>query len=460
MSSVTARGSDDVSGQDVVLCFNPGSVGYNPAWYALAHTGIAWDPGGTAGGNDNNTGAPGSPVLTMGEIIRRFGSNTPQLGYAKNCIINQGTLAAPSPQPLLQDEVFFEPYVSGGGKAILNVALASAGADFALGALSGGYGFAGAAPSAGGVEMTIAAVPGYVVANTLLENTVTGDYAIVDAVNGGNATVSQPQTKASLLQTNSNAAPVVGNAWVAGQNIKAWTRQSVNLGRWSAIGGDRTAAGVTGGAFVQLASIAAANVGSSYAHANRGTDQAMLQCCHLVGSLQMSGTAGRSNAVSIRGCSVTGTLNFMPGPGDSIYGGFVRGNTTCFDAVILVTNNAVLHGVVAISGLPANLGNMFMDGSLLVFGIAQAEGFVWGSFACTVEPGCAYQNAGGGTFTNTALLTNGALLLGTSATGSAYVGAGVMTDGIALTPAAIDAGGAGGAGLFNPKTGARFCNAA
>lgn len=31
-------------------------------------------------------------------------------------------------------------------------------------------------------------------------------------------------------------------------------------------------------------------------------------------------------------------------------------------------------------------------------------------------------------------------------------------DAVALTPANIDAGGAGGAGLFNPKTGARFCN--
>jgi len=86
MGALKVAGSNDTSGTDVVLCFRPGTSGYNPAWYTLANTGIAWDP---VAGNDNASGAPGNAVQTWDEITRRFGNDSPTLDPGKNAIINK-----------------------------------------------------------------------------------------------------------------------------------------------------------------------------------------------------------------------------------------------------------------------------------------------------------------------------------------------------------------------------------
>src|SRR5208282_1908969 len=59
VGALKVAGSNDTSGTDVVLCFRPGTSGYNPAWYTLANTGIAWDP---VAGNDNASGARRDPA--------------------------------------------------------------------------------------------------------------------------------------------------------------------------------------------------------------------------------------------------------------------------------------------------------------------------------------------------------------------------------------------------------------
>ena len=65
------------------------------------------------------------------------------------------------------------------------------------------------------------AVPGYVVAGVLLENVTRSSYAFVDSVTGGVASLSQPQTAASILQTAIVPAPVVDNDWAPGDTIAA-----------------------------------------------------------------------------------------------------------------------------------------------------------------------------------------------------------------------------------------------
>jgi hypothetical protein len=440
----------------------PGTVAYNPQWYTLADTGIAWDPAAAAGGSDSNTGAAGSPLLTFAEVVRRFGSKDAILGYGKNCIINQGTLAAPSAQPVNQDEVYFEPVCSGTGQAILNVALGSAGADFAAGALSGGYGFAAATPTAGGVQMTMAAPPGYVVANVLLENTARTSYAFVDAITGGNAVLTQPQTKASLLNTATNAGPVLDNDWVAGDNIKAWLCQRTNLGRWSAKGSDRNGATKETGSWVFGARIAdiSGNATSGFIHLNQA-DRAVLSFCQIDSRCQVNALGGPVNSVHLWGCMAIGLVTIVGGNAPFIAGGANRGGTTVLANNTTFANTVSLHGATqvyaAFCGL--NATGVFNDGSVtLLGGSFNVLGKHWGSYACTVDAGSTYLNGTGSTFVLQALLTNGALKLGTATTGSSYTGNGVMVDGVNLTPANIDAGGAGGVGLFNPKTGARFCN--
>src|SRR5271155_1444494 len=64
----------------------PGTAAYNPSWYAL--TNIYWDPAGTSGGNDTNSGEEGAPVLTWAEIIRRYGSFTPIMPYGQTTIVH------------------------------------------------------------------------------------------------------------------------------------------------------------------------------------------------------------------------------------------------------------------------------------------------------------------------------------------------------------------------------------
>src|ERR1700685_576267 len=91
----------------------PGTPSWNPGWYAM--TDIYWDPSGANGGNDGNSGAVGSPVLTFAEITRRYGSTRPRLNQGQST-----TIHLLSSQTSDVDTVFFEPYVSGGGQITMD----------------------------------------------------------------------------------------------------------------------------------------------------------------------------------------------------------------------------------------------------------------------------------------------------------------------------------------------------
>lgn len=426
----------------------PGTSGYNPAWFAA--TDIYWDPQAGSDAADGLT--VGTPVATFAEIVRRYGNNRPTMPYGQTTTCHQ--LSA---QNAGVDEVYFEPVMSGGGMFVLLVTLASAGADFAAGALGGGFGRAGAVPSAGGTAMTMAAVPGYVVKFTLLQNSTRGGYAFVDSVSAGTATLVQPHTVASLAP-GGFPNPTVQNNWVAGDNIKAWTCQLTNLGRWAPRGGDLSAGFQPSGGFVQFARIASPDGANSsiYAHHLQSAVNT-LSCCQIDGNLYLTGEAGI--VCLAMNCVVAGTSSLLASPQGRLAGGSVTGLAATGTTTTTPENNAILHGSSAFSGRSV-LGQLFSDGTLLVSTLVQATTFAWGSFACTVLPGGTYENVTGSTFVLKALLTNGTLKLGTATTGSKYQGAGVFVDAVALTPANIDTGGTGGVGLQDPVTGARFCNAA
>ena len=127
---VTFTGANAASVANVALVYGeaPGTPAYNPAWYALANTGIYWDP---QAGSDQNSGAAGSPLLTWGEAVRRFGGDSPTLGYGKNCIVNQLTT-----QPAGQDPPAFAPPLSGGGRCVLLGTLAVVQAAFVAGVVT------------------------------------------------------------------------------------------------------------------------------------------------------------------------------------------------------------------------------------------------------------------------------------------------------------------------------------
>jgi hypothetical protein len=429
----------------------PGAPSYNPTWYAA--TAVYFDPGGLFGGSDENLGtSPLSPLATWQEVVRRYGSDCPQFNYGQSCSYFQM-----SGQPLSQDEVFFTPKLSGGGQALLIVYLVSAGADFVAGALGGGYGYAGAVPSAGGTMMTMATVPSYVTAKTLLENVTRGSYAVVDSVAGGTAKLAQPHTKSSLTQTALTVGPTADNDWAPGDVIRAWTCQNCNLGRWAPQGGDEVNFQACWGGvyFARIPDTNGAQLSTFSAIGDCNTT--VFSCCVVDCALQGATREGRNNvhALSFQNCFVAGTISLY-GANIFFFGGVSNQGLEDNGNACAVLNNAALHGASTFAGVRTSLSSgVFSDGTLDIYSPSvYATSFVWGSYALAVFPGAAYINSTGSTFALKAALTSGAITWsGTLATGTSYA-AGVWTDGVNLTPANLDAHG----GLQNPPTGARICN--
>ena len=436
----------------------PGTPAYDPVWYAL--TSIYWDPANsTSLASDSNDGASATtPVLTWGEIVQRYGSTSPEFNYGQSITINVMSAQVPGTDP-----IFFEPRLSGGGQAILNCfsGLASAGASFLCGALSGGFGYAGATPSAGGSPMTIAGVPSYVVAKVLLYNSARSSYAFVDSVAGGNATMQQPQTSASITTTTAIPAPAVDNDWVADDTIEAFTCPLLNLKRWSPVGSDLTSGAQPCSGWVLFARIydPSGSAASAFNFFNQAAIN-VLSCCQVDTRLDLSILGGRSSSSFVIGCTVAGQVVGVIYGAGLFGGGMAAGAQMSGAGGMLFSNNVLLHGSVTVTTLlEISTGGAYASGSIGVFPGASVDciGTFWGAYSVTVEPGGIYWNNTGSTFAAKALLTSGTLALGTQNTGTSYTpGTGLWVSGISLTSANIDAN----SGLQDPLTGARFCNTA
>ena len=424
----------------------PGTPGYNPQWYAK--TDVYWDP---VAGVDTNTGDVGSPLLTFAEIVRRYGSTAPVLVYGQNLTIHQLTS-----QPAGQDPVFFEPHISGGGHAAL------IGTPVLVADIPVGGAVTAKVRGAPGVRLQVAAMPAGTVAGQLVLNVTRASYAFIDSMAVLVATMQQPCTTASLT-TIGLPAGVIDDTWATGDHLQTYTLPSVNLKRWTPVCADVAPGGASVG-WVQMVAIADVS--------GAGTAAYIFQCKSAANVLSLVSTAERIHFGSEGGrgqqsvalscnCTAGGGVAFMTNASQWFAGGAVGGLLVLANiSGSCVDGDATLHNGQTILG-SCKFGNVFMDGTISVSGgTFEAGGFVWGSYAPTVNPGCKWWNVTGSTFVLKALLTSGAIHLGTAATGSSYSGGGVFVDGVALTPAAIDAGGVGGPGLCNPVTGAAYCNAA
>jgi hypothetical protein len=393
------------------------------------------------------------PIVTFGELIyHRLGTPSPQIPYGQSVTFN-----LLSPQTAGVDAIFFEPFLSGGGQAIFTgfAALTSPGATFASGNLSGGFGYSGATPTAGGTPMVIAGVPSYVVAKTLLYNSARTSYAFVDSVLSTNATMQQPQTSASTTTTTAIPSPAVDNDWVAGDTITPYTLPLVNMKRWSPVGSDLTSGGQPTSGWVLFTRIYDPSGATTSAY-NFFTQSAInvLSIDQIDTRLDFSILGGRSSSSYAIGCTVQGQLLGVI-YGFGIYGGgYATGAQLSGAGGETITNNALIHGSVVVSSL-ALVGNVFADGTWSVFpgGTVDATAIFFGSYNVTVDPGATYWNNTGSTFALKALLTTGTLKLGTATTGSSYnPGTGIWTSAVSITPANIDTN----SGLQDPISGARF----
>lgn len=457
VGAVTFTGTNALSISPLVLSANgtPCTPSYNPAWYSLGT--VYWDPAGTSGGSNSNSCASASaPCLTFAEIVRRYGCNSPQLPYGQGVSINQlsAQTSAADAGAVATDPVFFEPKISGGGAAVLNVLPAAADAGvFEAGTLGGGWGSSGASPSAGGTPMTMASVPAQVAQGTLLYNSTRSSYAFVDAVtDAGLATLTQPATAASLTTTTALASIAVDNDWAAGDTIEPLTLANVNLKTWTPEGADINPSSQPSASWVIGASIPdpSGSGAAVYPISGRAANN-VHSLCTFASRVHASSQIGRGQGVylfqtfhSALFASYSGQLYLQSGT--------FRAGITNEASTTVIGANVILHGTTDNLG-QLQFGPAFSDGSVLLYGPAFLfTGPAFGSFSVTVYPGSELWNDTGSTWA-TKFLTTGALRLGTATTGTSY-DAGVWTSGTTITAANLDTYG----GLQDPTSGARFTN--
>ena len=430
----------------------PGTPAYNPAWYAL--TQIWWDPGNSSGlASNTNSGATAlSPLLTWQEIQRRYGLWSPQFNNGQSVQIVQM-----SAQPLpTTDPIFFEPKVTDGGQAILDVVPTALAA---LATITVNTAKARGAPGTL-LTLTLASCPVGVAAGMLAVNSTRSSQAIVDSV-GATVVMQQPQTTASLLNTAILPAPVSDDSWTTGDSVQFYVLSRCNLKRWRPMGGDETSALQPCGGSVFEASITdtSGNDNSQYLHGNASACNVLVNCvvnCRTA----FSSEAGRGQGLYSVGCSHVGLVQ-MWSPAAQVYGGaFANGANIDGGGPNTWTNDSIVHGTINANQGVIQPGNFYSDGSFVVAGCVQvgsSAGFAWGSYSVNVSPGGIWSNGSGSTFVLKGLLTSGTLKLNGVATGSIYTaGTGLWVGGNAITPAALDAA-AGHAMSADDNSGARFC---
>ena len=447
--SLFSVGPKSTPGLAVNLGAAPGTPPYNPVWFGL--TDIYWDPGNSSTlASDSNDGqSTTTPILTWAELVRRYGSSSPTMNYAQTT-----TVHLMSVQPAGQDPAFLHPHMSGGADYLMdgNLGMTNPGAAFTIGVgdLSGGFGFAGATPTAGGTQMVLAGVPAYVTQGCLLENTTRGSYAFVDSVSAGNASLTQPQTKTSLTTfAGGFPLPVVDNDWASGDSVTVWTLPSVNVKSWASFGSGDANSGTPSG-MVLLRLTIGGGVGM-----HGWTSVHAWSCVQLTAGATLGPSSGSGY---IMGCLMLGAIDASVGT-VTMFGGSCRGASTWVignsvgNSASNWNNNACLHGTVTVAG-NLSVGPSFHDGSIIVAEQSSVRQLatLFGSFALTVTSGATWLNQTGSTYALT-LLTSGALKLGGATTGTSYAG-GVWTDGVTITTAHLDANN----GLQNPRSGARFTN--
>ena len=423
-----------------------------PSW---TQTNWYWDPANlSTTASDSNSGADSShALLTWAGFISKMGTNSPILPYGQSIIVNQM-----SSQSAGVDSVFFEPKLSGGGQFVLNATSGwvAAGINFSAGTLGGGFGYSGAVPTAGGTPMTMASVPGYVVAGVLLFNSTRSSYAFVDSVTGGTAKLSQPQTSASLITTTAIPSGVVDNNWQAGDTIQVWTLPNLNAKHIGAEGGDLTSGGQPCASWIIGAAISDTS-GSAASEYPVQADCAntVLSLCLVNSRAHVASGQGRSSSIYLLGCSVKGSVAIFSGT-CTTYGGILSGGIVLDGGLIGLANNAIIHATVTMD--PGSTVSLSASGAWSDAAWTNTGGFIliggtfWGSYSFAAKASSTVFNGSASSFASTALLTTGAITINGITTGTAYAQNGIFYGPFALTPANLDTYG----GLQDPVTGARI----
>ena len=418
----------------------PGTPGYNPAWYAL--TDIYWDP---VAGSDANAGTVGLPVQTWAEIIRRYGSLGPIMNDGQNTTVHM--LSA---QPAGQDPVWFMPRFSGQGAFSLIATPAVVAGNFVSGA------YTPLVQGAPGTLTQVAGMPAGAAAGLLLVNvTRGGSFAVIISVTGGVATTGAP------------TGPGTPAAWLTGDTYQIQAPLNLN---WGAIHPFDFGLAGTVCSINYISVPAVTTPGTGAVLVDPRCNLTFLGCAF--GPAVQTKTAGGTNAaVTFQGCYLAGVNRTYEGNVNFNASVAVNELIAQGTQITCTANTVFTHaGLVIIlqNGAVVNCSTRgtYISGTIQIQNAAQLQlsaasgASIWGAPSIQVYPGCVAWVSVPVIWAD-ALLTSGSLTFGASTTtGSAYTGSGVWVDGITITPANIDIGGAGGSGLVDVISGARYCNAA
>ena len=313
-------------------------------------------------------------------------------------------------------------------------------------------------------------MPAGTAANDYVFNSTRNSYAYIDSMAVAVATMQQPMTAACLTTVQALPTPAADDTWATGDTLVIYTPPLCNLKRWRGVSTDFVGAAqsVTWTQWVNVADSSGTG-NSCYVYVADGATH----WSGVLSSTRVHITAfGGRGPIDIIGCSFLQAVLCVNAQ-SGFFGGASKVAFNSTASVVASGYAFMLHGTVTIGGsgigalsgcLTVGAGNLgiFSDAAWTVsfgnIGLTVTPA-IWGSYSMTlIGPAVVYAETG--VPFATGLVTTGAFKFGTKTTGSAYVGAGVMTDGINLTPANMDAGAAGGAGLQDPLTGARFCIAA
>jgi hypothetical protein len=400
------------------------------------------------------------PCVTFSQIVTRLGSTQPVYPAGQNVVFNWlSAQVAYADAGASTDDVFFAPQGSAGSLFEASCQLGwTTIATTTLGVISGGVGFVDAGIAAGQTPLTWAAattaVPALAVGQLVL-NSARTSYASVAKITAGSATLTQPQTVASLSTVVLDPVGVADNDWATGDPLTIYSLPQINLKRWSPYGGDVVAtSGVSGWVFG--CTIADPGAGASaYFAANQSTNS-VYSCDYVLPRFHSSSVGGRSDQVFVMN-TVFSTAGVSDGGGAMLfYGGAGVSGWTFQGGESQMFNNPLMLGSVSLLAGGYLTGGVYSSAQWTGNGLSyyQLGNYFWGTGGIAADFGAMVQVTGSNTFTSS-YLSSGTMNLDSTTTGCGFDGGvtpATYTCGITVNPANIDSS----RGLIRPGTGSRF----
>lgn len=251
---------------------------------AQAQTDYYWD---SISGSDENTGAVGSPFLNANEVIRRWGTASPEL--LQSFTLHQLNAST--------EYAFFSPKMGPGAQALLLGTLVVFAAAFTAGTVTPAL-YASVTPN----DLTIAAMPAGMAPGMIVQNTTRGSYAMAATVSGTTVTLATPYTTASFSPPASGSPGTIADtAWATGNTLVVYNVPSASSVVWRPKCGSASAGRLSLG-WMQWTGITAPDAANSeYPHVNDGLFG--FAGCAVLSRIHIAALSGRGNGCQFLGCS-------------------------------------------------------------------------------------------------------------------------------------------------------------